>query len=150
MATHTQSPNSPLRVYVAGAYIHKTLVQKYIDYLSRDPSRFTITFDWTRADTKSASDESKTEEYCRFFADQEIQAVQTADVFIAILNDPEYPYQGTFTELGVALGAGCRVILVCPFDFDPKRVWCHKNVFYSTSLAARVDTWEKAVAMLST
>jgi hypothetical protein len=34
-----------------------------------------------------------------------MEGAATADVFVAVLTDPEYAYKGTLTEMGIALGA---------------------------------------------
>jgi nucleoside 2-deoxyribosyltransferase len=43
-----------------------------------------------------------------------LEGVKTADVVVALFTDPFYPYRGTFTELGCALGLGKCVMAVCP------------------------------------
>jgi nucleoside 2-deoxyribosyltransferase len=140
------------KVYMAGGYLFHETIQKQIDELLMCcPHTITITFDWTRHDKNKLSQDNKymVQEYNQQVSDKEIQGVLDADLVIVNITDAKYDFIGTFTELGIALGAKKRIWLICPFEFDPESVKAHRNVFYSSSLIEkRFTKWSDVLEML--
>lgn len=73
----------------------------------------------------------------------DIRGVQLCDVFIAVFSDPNYPYRGTFTELGAALALTKLVFIVCPDDTDDVKFSCRTNVFFHHPFIHHVKNWEQ-------
>ena len=56
---------------------------------------------------------------------KELNGVVNADYYVGIINDPTYPYKGTLTEMGIALGwhtahgidTRSRVFLITPINY---------------------------------
>lgn len=72
--------------------------------------------------------------------------VQNADVVIALMDDPKYPYRGTLFELGVALGLNKRVFVVTPYlKFDPENVFFHEVCFYYLKGITHVEAVAEAL-----
>ena len=90
----------------------------------------TITHDWTTNETPS-----RTPEILGNFAKLDIDGVVNADCLIAIMDDPEYMYRGTFTEIGAAIAIGKKIYVYCPND----NAKCLTNCFIYHPAIIRVD-----------
>ena len=94
---------------------------------------------------------------CGVDAKRDTDQVAACDVLLAIMNDAQYAYRGTWTEIGFALGTGKRVIVVCPglgserantpTSYAYSHV-CQTNVFFWHPAITRVRTLEEAIALL--
>ncbi len=56
--------------------------------------------------------------------------VTTADVLVAIMTRDEYEYNGTWTEVGIALGAKIPVLIVSPYAISSKAK-CARNLYFA-------------------
>ena len=109
--------NMALKIYVGGAYGNKKNVQNLIDNLKA--KGHTITHDWTRV-VKHDTKESKMQE-----AVNDINGVKNATLVVIIMDDPNYAYRGTWTEMGAAMATD-KHILVITNGMDTEKI---KNVF---------------------
>lgn len=108
-----------MKVYVAGKWSNKDRLVQLMDRLRG--LGIEITHDWTKNEKTTGSPEQLGN-----FAKLDTNGVKNADLMIAVLDDPSYPYRGTFTELGVALGCGTRIFIYCPDD----EFYCVSNCFF--------------------
>jgi nucleoside 2-deoxyribosyltransferase len=120
-----------MKIYVAGKWTEPEKVnyiqQKCIELGHK------ITHDWTKFEPiKRLCDLTEEEEkkYDINCAILDIEAVQECDFVIAIMDDHEYAYRGTFTEIGCALGLNKKIIIMCPQDTNEKKFYCRTNCFF--------------------
>ena len=122
--------------YVAGSYPGRGAIPPYIDSLSA--LGYQCTWDWTSAEAHSSNHEQM-----GFFAAKDIEGVMNADVLIAIIDNKDYAYRGTFTEIGCALGLGIPVVVFCPHPHD--EVYARSNCFFCHPAIRHVSTWDEAI-----
>lgn len=100
----------------------------------------TITHDWTFNNSNFPKQSSKLD----------IDGVRNADIVIAIMDDPEYAYRGTFTEIGCALGQRKNVLIVCPpLTDETKDYWCKTNCFFYHPQIFHYNSWEEVLTILN-
>jgi nucleoside 2-deoxyribosyltransferase len=93
-------------------------------------------------DIRTATDQQRYGMYAMF----DIEGVRDADAVIMIIDQPDYEYRGTFTELGAALVSGKPVTIV-----GPDKVHASTNVFYwHPDIKHRVTTWREALSIAYT
>lgn len=111
---HCDAPSLKPRVYVAGGVVFKSAIQE-VQRALRDIGH-EVTWDWTAVEKGSAEAVSDAEwaQYSKF----DLDGVRTADYVVVVFSDPEYAFQGTFCELGCALGLGKPVIIMDVVDPD--------------------------------
>jgi len=88
-------------LYVAGKWSDRERVGALIRGVERDYCA-RITYMWPDDEHASLSDAAR----------NEIAGVHACDTFIALMDDADYAYRGTFTELGAALALDKRIIIV--------------------------------------
>jgi nucleoside 2-deoxyribosyltransferase len=121
--------SAKIPVYVAGKFFEAKKIHREIEKLRT--LGYNTTHDWTRFENVKAP--ARTPELQRKFAEFDIEAVKAAKFLIVDMTDPEYPYRGTWTEIGCAYGLGKRVHIIGPGS---------TNCFYHHSLATHHKTWE--------
>lgn len=91
-----------MKVYVAGAATHglSREFQGLVGFL-RDVLGHEITHEWWLSEEKTAEQ-----------ALRDLQGVQEADAVIAVFTHDDYPYRGTWVEVGYALALGKPVYIV--------------------------------------
>ena len=76
---------------------------------------------------------------------KDMEGVRAADAVVVVMDDGDYSYRGTFTELGGALMAKKPICMVAPegddFGFKQNVFWHHPAVSY-------VHDWESALRWL--
>jgi len=88
----------------------------------------------------SPQDQSRYGTYANF----DLDGVREADLVVMIMDQPEYEYRGTFTELGAALSLGKPVIMT-----GPSTVRAATNVFYwHSGIEQRVADTEEALRLV--
>lgn len=132
-----------MKVYVAGGFAFKKEVQDLQNKLRA--AGHTITHDWTRVE----QDERPSPQDLTRYSDLDINGVRQCDVVVALFNDAQYPYRGTFAEIGAAIALNLKIVVVDvmvgigPID-GPRRV-----PFFHDGNVQHVDSVEDAVAFLS-
>lgn len=133
-----------MKIYLAGKWTEKELFKKYMNDIEH--IGHTITHDWTsfEADLNNSK---------KSMADHDIKGVMTADAYISYMNDVDYSYRGTFTELGVALAIQrtnphYKIYVVCPSYFDDKKAYCITNCFFHSSGIIHIPNWDTMMAIL--
>jgi hypothetical protein len=115
-------------VYLAGEF-HSPLIPKYYERLSSIEG-VKITHNWTLERDKPR------EEAAQF----DIEGVCSCHIFLAVMDNPTYPYRGTFTELGAALALGKPILLVSPetpyIDASSNCFFWHPSIFHLSSFEA--------------
>lgn len=116
-----------MKVYVAGKWSDSKNVAKIISEL--EMMGVEITFNWPEYKELMSNDEQSVGEYENISVERismakkcvaslgrdavlDIQGVLNSDIVIAIMNDPNYAYRGTFTEIGAALGSKKQVYII--------------------------------------
>ena len=99
---------------------------------------------------------------------QDVQGVLNADTILVFMTDPKYPYRGTCTEIGVAMGSNKRIIIICdgicikrdigPSDKTDQRMddsfeynfshFCMQNVFFWDHRIEHVASFGDALCLL--
>lgn len=75
----------------------------------------------------------------------DLNGVLAADVVVALMDDPKYPYRGTCTELGAALAAKKTVVVINPHGSE---AYCYNNVFYHHPDIIHYQSWAEAKSEL--
>ena len=114
-----------MKVYVAGKFTDKENIQAKMKNIEK--LGCVITFDWTRFE-----DEDLTRA-----AEKAIIGVKTCDIVIVIMDDKDYSYRGTFTEVGIAIGTNKIIFLYNP----NKDASCDTNVFYHAKEITHFKQW---------
>lgn len=131
----------PLRVYVAGQYSKRFALNLRVKEMEASMGVI-VTHNWM------TYEEGHTCEQKASYAFEDIRGVQTADVVIAVMDDAEYAFRGTFGEMCAALALGRPVFVVTP-PHDGEW-YCETNVFYWHPAIRRFPTWEAALSALAT
>jgi nucleoside 2-deoxyribosyltransferase len=128
-----------MRIYLAGKWNDKAKIRAIMAALTN--RGHTITHDWTHH-----KEHKKTQEDYEQDAVADLIGIDCAELFIAYLDDPNYAYNGTFTELGFALGKQIPVVIMTPFVvWDPANVAFYKNAFTALKRVRRVATLDEAL-----
>jgi hypothetical protein len=77
--------------------------------------------------------------------EQDKDGVVAASFLVALMTLPEYPYPGTFCELGIALGRRTPIALISPFT-KPEEARCAKVPFFHDKAIHRFTTIEQFFA----
>lgn len=76
---------------------------------------------------------------------KDIEGVQAADAVVIVMDDPDYSYRGSFSELGASLALGKPICMVSPpgsgYGFKGNVFWHHPHIMY-------VETWKSALVWL--
>lgn len=101
------------KIYLAGKFHDEQMPSRMADLIKLG---FSITHDWTvNKDVPMVE-----------AAVLDINGVKECNTLIAVMDDENYSYRGTFTEIGCAIGLGKRIIIVNP----NKNADCVSNCFY--------------------
>jgi nucleoside 2-deoxyribosyltransferase len=103
--------------YLAGKLNDKHKLNTIINKITTE-CKLTCTYNWTIIDDNTT--------HILDIVTHEITGVQSADVLIVIMDDPEYEYRGTFVEIGCALGLGKPILLYNPCELS----FASTNIFY--------------------
>lgn len=103
---------SKVAIYVAGAWTHRAKIKVFMDRLRA--ARYQVISGWIERENGLNMPDNLEHD-----AQLDIEEVTRADVFIAIMDDPEYAYRGTFTELGCAIALKKQIIIMCPGTAQP-------------------------------
>jgi hypothetical protein len=98
-------------VYVAGKWAEKQAARDVMAHVRA--AGYTITEDWTQH-----ADGQKTADQLANDAMHDVTGVLAATAIIVLLTDASYPYRGSFFEMGVAIGANKRVLVVANPNLD--------------------------------
>jgi hypothetical protein len=101
------------KIYIAGKYTDPN-ISNYMEFIKSRGNE--ITYDWVKNLGLSPPNAAR----------NDIIGVKRCDILIAIMDDPDYAYRGTFTEIGAALALDKRIIIVNPGD----RSYCKENCLY--------------------
>jgi len=123
-----------MKLYVSGQWFKKPQIQQIIEKLHK--MGHSITRDWTLIEMGNTSNPA-VGKYARLNAN----AIKNADILLVIMTDTEYPYRGTFTELGVALGCGTQIFIVCPFTEG----YCRTNCYFNHPDIRHFETVDEAL-----
>lgn len=133
------------RVYVAGKFADKDVVRD-AQKLFKEAGH-AITYDWTE---HGSSIENKSAAEFAQDAEADVQGVLHADIVVAIMNDPKYPYVGTFGELCMALALMKRIFVVTNYlTHDPANVGFHKRCFYHHPSVTKVASIKDVLAAIN-
>ncbi len=116
-----------VKVYVAGKFADGLRIRKHIQRLAA--LGLEITRDWTVVEVSPSNPELRLK-----YAKLDIDAVKNADLLIVDMMDPSYPYRGTWTEIGAALGANKRVYIVSKHGST--------NLFYHHPSVIPIENWD--------
>lgn len=106
--------------YLAGKFHEASCVRALAHAL---PSGCTVTAPWYDFEQTNAAWRSNSES--EVIGQKELDGVVNADYYVGIINDPDYAYKGTLTEMGIALGwhtakgtdPRTRVFLITPTTY---------------------------------
>lgn len=132
------------RAYVAGKWTDGPKIREVMKRLS-DSGQYEITHDWTSYEKVPPGKKlTRAEDFARLqdCADKDLEGVRRADVVVALLTDPDYPYRGTCSEFGAALVLGKPVILVIPPECDKLRYNCFMQHRLTTTVESVPEMYE--------
>jgi len=102
-----------------------------------------ITHDWMTFETPS-----RNHVYKGVMATRDINGVAAADAVIIVMDDFEYSYRGSFTELGAALALSKPVLMVSPGNVEDSAGF-KTNVFWHHPSISYTSDWPDALKWLS-
>jgi nucleoside 2-deoxyribosyltransferase len=112
------------RIYVAGEFARKQRIKEYIEDFQR--LGYEITHDWTKNEG-SVSDRTN-KNFLQQNAANDINGVTAASALVVIMDNNNYEYRGTWTEIGCALGSGfCKPVFI--YMPEPENNACVSNIF---------------------
>jgi len=120
-------------IYVAGGYKHRMAIRAFVDTIEstglyKQPRRW---FDVEETDETHAQS-----------ATADMDAVRSAELVVAVIDDPDYAYRGTWTEVGAAVALNKRVVIIGPRTTASARnvFWHHPAITHVESTAVFVHT----------
>ena len=119
---------SALKVYVTGKWADHDFLSEVIETLETNYN-IQITYNWTVGRGDHTRDE-----LCQL----NVSGVKECDLLLVVITDEHYEYRGTFTEIGVALGANKKIIMVNPF----KHSYCSEHFFYNHPQINHVNSFD--------
>jgi len=125
-------------LYVAGKWADKSVIGEKIKIL--ESNGYKITHNWTTIE----EEDKKSIDDLRKFAAFDINGVKEASCLVVIITDKDYPYRGTCTELGAALGLGKEVFVVDPFENSG----FSSNIFANHALVSKHKTLDDVLEAL--
>jgi hypothetical protein len=128
--------------YLAGSFFKKELLGNYIDELEKLGHK--CSWNWTKVEQGE-----RIPELMATYSKNDLKGVKNADIVVAIINDKDYAYRGTFCELGYALACGKRVYVICEEDQEYKDYSFNGCVFAWHPDIIRVKTWNDFLKILS-
>lgn len=150
LTNNENNGNNKTSIYVAGSWVERDRMRGIMDRFRS--YGYDITSDWPEYEQKHS------EPYeCSLISQLDFQNIKRADVLVAFMTDPEYPYRGTNTEIGYAIGSGKKVILVCDGiieknEADDRYVFSHScmsNVFFWDKSIQHVTCFDDAIKVLN-
>jgi nucleoside 2-deoxyribosyltransferase len=142
MSNETEKNTTP-KVWVSGAWIHREEMGVKIDQIRQ--MGYEITHDWTRVEKTPNPTPKEQGSYAKF----DIDGVKKSDVAVAVMDDPDYAYRGTCTEIGCALGVGKPLHIVWPYSLNSCEKYVQTNVFFWHPDITHHKSWEDFVRYLS-
>lgn len=129
-----------VKLYLAGKFQEKDSIRAIATAL---PATHAITAPWY--DFEQADAYVRSSEQSLQVGEKEMMGVVEAKYYVAIINDKQYPYKGTLTEMGIALGWNQahgfpikdRVFLITPKEYAHTNLCVALHVPH-TFLATRV------------
>lgn len=92
-----------MQIYLAGAWVDRERLRSVMDQIEGMGHR--ITHDWSTYESQWMNDvEPRNFQRQQDCALRDINGIISADLIIAVMDKDDYPYRGTNTELGCALG----------------------------------------------
>lgn len=133
-----------MKIYVAGKWTEIDIINDVQNKLRSQGH--TITHDWTciegMGDQINFTPVQRLE-YDTRCAILDINGVKEADLVFAVMSDKKYPYRGTFTEIGCALGLDKKIIIVCTGD----DYYCISNCFFWHPNITHVKTIDEGLEL---
>ena len=83
-------------------------------------------------------------------AKMDLSEIETADAFLAIMDDPSYAYRGTFTEMGFAIANKKTVVIVSPATHtEYTGLYVASNAFFWHPTVLHATTIDEAVDIIN-
>ena len=120
--------------YIIGKFATKKIIAEKIKEVEN--MGFENTHNWTLKENYTCPKSEQVK--------NDINGVKDADIVIAIINNPEYHYRGSFSEIGAAIGLDKTVYLVTDNLESGSASHCflfHPNI-------VRFQTWEGLIRFL--
>ncbi len=109
-----------MKIYLAGKWGARIPIRKIMRELETE-QKHEITHYWP-----DNEDGDRSPQFLGKCAHDDIEGVRNADIVVVLMDDPEYAYRGSFTEIGAALALNKPVFVVCPHD----EAYCKTNCFF--------------------
>lgn len=137
---------SLLRFYVGGKFADMHRVNALVSQIEAMSPRLVCTHNWAKRAIEKVDRPRIRHLTDAVDALLDVDGVVNADVVVLLMDDAgDYPYRGTHTELGCALGAKKPVILINPHgETSPVTT----NVFYWHPFVTPVSSIEKALEIV--
>lgn len=165
MSDSTTTKTRPLKIYVAGGWKFREKVKEVMELLNEhqdgDHRPFKVISGWITRENGDYSPKALAND--AYF---DFQEIQESDVVFVVMNDPDYSYRGTFTEIGYGLGIKRPVIVWCDGKIRSQTTitnettgevekvqvdythHCMTNVFFHHPEIIQVDSLEKGIREL--
>lgn len=117
-----------MKIYVAGSFGDRNQILQIMKNIEAKGHIVTHYWPLYEVEKREKSD----------MAYHDIKGVEECDLLIAIMDKPDYPYRGSYTEIGAAIAYKKRIVIYCP---DEKSN-CKTNVFYYYPTIIHKSLWD--------
>lgn len=131
-----------LEIYVAGRWNSREQLLARAESLERQGAE--ITHKWMLVETKS----ERTSAMRGQLALDDTEGVKTADVVVVVIDNVDYPYRGTYCEIGTAIGHGVPVVMYEAVDI-PDSSYVGQNIFFHHPHIHHVKSWDAVNSFLA-
>lgn len=136
-----------MKYYLACKFNCKDQINKVAEKLEEHGHE--ITCKWWNIEQKKATE--RTFEESREVGQIEIDSILNCDYLVCFLTDSTYPYKGTLCEIGIAIGAGVKVIIVIPpaANSTTHSVLQVPHLYTQNFVVLESEVWEDNVHLFS-
>ena len=116
------------KIFVAGCWNDRTKINEIIKQFGEIAD---ITHNWTVHESEELLNNKV---YLKCQALLDVDGLERADYLVVIMDVPNYPYMGTWTEIGMAIMSGLPVLMYNPVNT------CETNIYMHHPLVKRFET----------
>lgn len=132
-----------VNIYLAGCFNDREVMRERAAVL--EGRGWDITHRWFDVSDEDVEKHGHDIPYLKKHGELDADGVMQADVVVACMEHCTYPYRGTWTEVGIAIGKGVPVVLFCPSVVDGVHNMNTYNVFYHHHNVTRVESFDEVV-----
>ena len=127
------------KIYLSGRWSDREKIRDQMQKLIANG--FDIVYDWTDKEIEPIPEHETLQKN----AIRDLNGIKNCDLFIAWFDDPYYPYRGTCTELGAAIGLKKKILII---DSGTEGAMYRSNWFLHYTDLVKVKNWTEVYLWL--